>query len=243
MAVPPDPLEHHRKLAKRLLRAVRAGDTEASSRVRKHHHKFTADSSFEKFCLADAQFVIAREHGFQSWSSMKSKSPLLKEPTMIASQTEVVPPTAQYKAGIRAAALGFPMDHIIKRYRKDFDVEESVASIHEHEIRRYLYLSATHPGERWPMVASVDKLWHTFLLFTRDYQRFCNSLGVPFLHHEPFADETDHSRVAEAYARFLSCYRAEFGEPLASIWPAQIGTTSDCTDCEQQCEGQCAASG
>ena len=53
-------LKHLRKQAKALLEAFRAGDIEAVRRVRSF-------SCAEPFQLAHAQFVIAREYGFQSW--------------------------------------------------------------------------------------------------------------------------------------------------------------------------------
>jgi hypothetical protein len=54
-------LEQLRKQAKELLRACRDGDGAALERVRRHKPQ-AADPS-----LADAQFALAREHGFDSW--------------------------------------------------------------------------------------------------------------------------------------------------------------------------------
>jgi ankyrin repeat protein len=66
-ALPARPsLEQYKKQAKELVTAYRAGDAEATQRVRAHHPRFAkADDS--GFKLADAQLVIAREHGFASW--------------------------------------------------------------------------------------------------------------------------------------------------------------------------------
>jgi hypothetical protein len=54
-------LEQLRKQAKELLQQLRNGDPSAIERLRKH--KSNADDPI----LADAQFVLAREHGFGSW--------------------------------------------------------------------------------------------------------------------------------------------------------------------------------
>jgi hypothetical protein len=56
-------LDQLRKQAKDLLHACREGDASALERVRRH--KPQADPS-----LADAQFALAREYGFESWSSL-----------------------------------------------------------------------------------------------------------------------------------------------------------------------------
>jgi hypothetical protein len=61
-------LENLRKQAKELLESFRRGDPPAVERFSAHHPNFPKD----RFCLADAQSVIAREQGFASWPKMKS---------------------------------------------------------------------------------------------------------------------------------------------------------------------------
>ena len=64
-------LEQYKKQAKELLKAYRAADVETIRRVKRNHPRFEklAEPGFDisKFALADAQLVIAREHGFESW--------------------------------------------------------------------------------------------------------------------------------------------------------------------------------
>jgi ankyrin repeat protein len=82
-ALPARPsLEQYKKQAKELVKVFRAAQSLKSSdsgtthseriqRVKKHHPRFSELSDHEiagtRFALADAQFVIAREHGFESW--------------------------------------------------------------------------------------------------------------------------------------------------------------------------------
>jgi ankyrin repeat protein len=64
-------LEQYKKQAKELLKAYRSADVETIRRVKGNHPRFEklAEPGFDisKFALADAQLVIAREHGFESW--------------------------------------------------------------------------------------------------------------------------------------------------------------------------------
>jgi ankyrin repeat protein len=64
-------LEQYKKQAKQLLKAYRSADVETIRRVKRNHPRFEklAEPGFDisKFALADAQLVIAREHGFESW--------------------------------------------------------------------------------------------------------------------------------------------------------------------------------
>jgi ankyrin repeat protein len=66
-SLPPRPsLEQQRKQAKELLRAFRGGDPAARERIRRHLPDKPRPT------LADAQFVLAREHGFRSWAALKA---------------------------------------------------------------------------------------------------------------------------------------------------------------------------
>jgi Ankyrin repeats (3 copies) len=64
-------LEQYRKQAKALLKSQSNGDANALERMRQHHPRLAklTDSELRSggFLLADAQLVLAREHGFESW--------------------------------------------------------------------------------------------------------------------------------------------------------------------------------
>jgi ankyrin repeat protein len=60
-------LEQLRRRAKDLLRALRAGDPSATKRLAEHH-----PHPRDVPVLADAQLVIAREHGFPGWSQLRT---------------------------------------------------------------------------------------------------------------------------------------------------------------------------
>ena len=64
-------LEQYKKQAKELLKAYRSADVETIRRVKRNHPRFEklAEPGFDisKFALADAQLVIARERGFETW--------------------------------------------------------------------------------------------------------------------------------------------------------------------------------
>lgn len=60
-------MEHHRKQAKSLVRAFRAGDAAAARRAA----AVLGERARERFVLADAQHVVAREAGYRSWRQLK----------------------------------------------------------------------------------------------------------------------------------------------------------------------------
>jgi ankyrin repeat protein len=68
-------LEQQKKQARELLRAIRAGNADAVSRLRRHHGRWaTSDEATVRQLVAlhDAQFVLAREQGFPSWPRLKA---------------------------------------------------------------------------------------------------------------------------------------------------------------------------
>jgi diguanylate cyclase (GGDEF)-like protein len=68
--------EYLKKQARRLQRAVRAGEPEALARVRNQHPRLGTEAALaacqSELALSDAQLVIAREHGFISWPKLKT---------------------------------------------------------------------------------------------------------------------------------------------------------------------------
>jgi ankyrin repeat protein len=68
-------LEQQKKQARELLRALRAGNHGALARLRSRHLRWAhvEDAGVRQdVSLHDAQFVIAREHGFSSWTKLKA---------------------------------------------------------------------------------------------------------------------------------------------------------------------------
>jgi ankyrin repeat protein len=69
-------LEQYRKQAKDLLKGCKAGDPKSLRRMWQYHNrsdKVSDPTRVLKFTLADAQFVIAREHGFDSWPKFSKR--------------------------------------------------------------------------------------------------------------------------------------------------------------------------
>lgn len=63
-------LEQLRKQAKELLKDFRAGDAAAKARMQIVIPRSADSTSVENLVLADAQFVLAREYGFENWARM-----------------------------------------------------------------------------------------------------------------------------------------------------------------------------
>jgi hypothetical protein len=75
-------LEQLRKQAKELLREYHAGNTAAADRFRGISPRLADSSQTKDVTLADAQFVLAREYGFESWARLKQHIEVLPHPKL-----------------------------------------------------------------------------------------------------------------------------------------------------------------
>ena len=89
-------LEQQKKQARELLAALRAGDSGALVRLRRHHRWADVEDAGirQDVALHDAQFVIAREQGFASWTKLKAYA----EPSAGTRHTRIFVPDAQWIA-------------------------------------------------------------------------------------------------------------------------------------------------
>lgn len=103
------------------------------------------------------------------------------------------------------------------------------------EFKRYLaLLGLGHRGLAMPS-PKVDEVWHAFLMFTRQYAAFCQSIFGEFIHHVPRT-----SRIpapAHDANGFEKAYRRVFGDP-PRIW-IRDGVAGSAADCgEGECTGE-----
>ena len=137
-ALPPRPsLAQYRKQAKDLLRDARDDDPQAMTRlaecprVRRMHASRTDTSRRAEYALADAQFVIAREHGFVSWHDFAEH---------VAAMELAGTPAARFEAAADAVVNG---DEVLLRDLLRTDPELARArSARAHHVTLLHYSSA-----------------------------------------------------------------------------------------------------
>src|SRR5919202_166339 len=86
---------------------------------------------------------------------------------------------------LQKQAFAFNLADVTERYIKSFGVSREIAELHELECKKYLLLCALYPKAKLGMKGPVDNYWHTFLLFTKYYCRFCQQIAGFFIHHVP----------------------------------------------------------
>ncbi len=156
------------------------------------------------------------------------------------SEQETVAASSKSDPTVIARAMAFPMESVIQRYAADQKLPMSVAAEHEIELKRFLSLCAMNRSASYGMAGPVDELWHTFIIFTREYAQFCRSVAGHFIHHVPTTLNTRAD--SKGYQDFLDTYILVFGEePPRHIWP-RLGASrhQDGADCSESGCGRCS---
>lgn len=126
---------------------------------------------------------------------------------------------------------------VAERYREDFPDNALSAEEAFHELLKYLWICEKLAEDKRQQpnnedlnfgiyiqseMQEMDDLWHTFLLFTREYQTFCQENFGRFIHHVPvtLADKktTDHEEFLQETQKALEYVYDNLGEATLKVW-------------------------
>jgi hypothetical protein len=90
------------------------------------------------------------------------------------------------------------------------------------DLVQFLYVCGTQQGGRVPFYppGPIDEAWHTFLLFTREYDAFCRYHFGVFIHHAPVTATNRAKHHDLPKNRAFPVAREIFGE-LSENWLAE----------------------
>lgn len=133
--------------------------------------------------------------------------------------------TIQCNKDVVRQVLAYPMPHIIARCQKDYHYTNEDMALLEIEFKKYLILAIVHKDSdmgRGMYSRDVDNLWHSFLLFTKEYSAFCRDYAGFFIHHVPEIDEqrSDENllELQQDFLAFIEIYEKTFHEEIHPIW-------------------------
>lgn len=81
-----------------------------------------------------------------------------------------------------------------KRIEREYSLTPETAQEAVSGMEVFLQECADNPKAKFTPSEMVDKAWHAFILYTREYARFCQQVAGRFLHHSP-ALVTDVGRL------------------------------------------------
>ncbi len=83
------------------------------------------------------------------------------------------------------AILAYQNEDIVSRFVDKYEVTEAEAADIFTETKKFLYLSHFERVFITNDLLIIDEMWHNFILFTHEYQQFCQTHFGGFKHHMP----------------------------------------------------------
>lgn len=131
--------------------------------------------------------------------------------------------------------LTYSNPKLIKRYQQDYPNNRLPAEEVLIELLKYFWLCHKHKYDKennlsneslqfncdiYPEMKEMDDMWHTFLLFSKDYMNFCLKNFEQFLHHNPTTENNISStdEFAVQFKRYLSYIYDHLGEDTLIKW-------------------------
>lgn len=134
---------------------------------------------------------------------------------------------------ILAKIAAYPFVQVREKVLKEGRVPEAFVDEAIDEFRKFLALIGLGHSGMGMISPPVDEIWHTFILFMRDYADFCNEVFGRFIHHQPTTSLTPAS--PKARSRMINAYREIFGE-LPAIWGVSIASCSEQCSASTNCQ-------
>jgi hypothetical protein len=134
--------------------------------------------------------------------------------------------------------MGYCNSKVISRYCHDYPNAKIKDEEALRELMKFIWLCLKHkldimrhPKSKFlnfscvihPEMEDIDNMWHTFLLFTKDYQTFCDfHLDGNFFHHEPIVqshgDMIDDKQYQEELTMYLNYIYDNLGKDTLIKW-------------------------
>lgn len=131
--------------------------------------------------------------------------------------------------------LEYRNSRVISKFREEYYFDEKETDEIFKDILMWLWLAAKTEDEKlcsmFHSMAVLDKMWHSFLVFSRDYELFCKTDLGKFIHHEPHTREDEINRlnkyedpnlsfkeISEDITKFQSLVYEELGVDVLLRW-------------------------
>ena len=124
--------------------------------------------------------------------------------------------------------LAYKNEAVVQRYTKEFPHASLSAEVAFEELMKFMWLSLKAQADRKNFTCAmheemfdIDNMWHCFVLFTRDYQYFCETYLGKFFHHNPLTEdekELSDEEYENELTEYLNYIHDNLGENTLKTW-------------------------
>lgn len=138
-------------------------------------------------------------------------------------------------------ALSYENVDIIEKFCSEQEVQQELAKEYFIEVKKFLYLCA-NTTDRLAPSAEIDKIWHTFILFTKDYRQYCMHFLGKFIDHVPEVKKDTSEPKENCLLNTITNYENVFGELNNEVWQVPFkneikeNNCTNCSNCNSDCE-------
>ncbi|WP_431895941.1 glycine-rich domain-containing protein [Nonomuraea sp. bgisy101] len=137
---------------------------------------------------------------------------------------DVIDPTTTISAQL--------FDRLVARVLAEHpDFDDAYARRVMRQALAFLMACAFNPGARLAPSPQVDVGWHTFILFTRDYARFCAQVAGRVIHHIPEDEPATGAAAVDRIGVTITAMRAANLPVDVELWLHK----AECSQCYQGC--------
>jgi hypothetical protein len=92
----------------------------------------------------------------------------------------------------KAEVMAYHIPPLVERLQVELKLSKKDAEQLFRDMLMFLYVCATNTSKHgFSPPPAIDEAWHNFIVFTREYAKFCKENFGYFVHHTPF---TSHNR-------------------------------------------------
>lgn len=131
--------------------------------------------------------------------------------------------------------LKYKNKDVIHRYEQDYPHNKLKGKDAFNELLKFFWIAQRHKTAKklspenkelnftcaiYPEMSEIDDMWHTFLLFTKDYMSFCKNYFDEYIHHVPNTKEEpiNDAQFEDDLNKYLSFVYDVLGEETIINW-------------------------
>ena len=146
-------------------------------------------------------------------------------------------------------AMSYENNDIVAKFCDEHGLDEELGKQYFQEVKKFLFLCANSSARLAPSI-EIDKIWHTFILFTKEYRQYCLQFLGKFIHHVPEVRKESSEQKENCLQNTIEHYTSIFGEINNEVWQIpflnssdeeECSSCNDCSNCASDCQS-CSSS-